>query len=196
MTRSPGTGVTRTSCCRANGESIAHAATHLCSFFAYIDLPDQVKALRLVRFVDGFRLRKSTLHDLENFTSTPGKPIYYRLEMDPRNTRLRLELQPPPDRSYDFDVFYVPALSLAEFVTSSFPVRGWDEYLVLTASGKAKDKEEADIGNVMKERELLLERIKADLSPFDKSEPDVVAQIATAGAYRDPEYFDDGEIFS
>lgn len=166
---------------------------------SYINLPEQVKALRLVRFADGYRLRKITLHELENFTSQPGKPVYYRLDMDPRNDYLRLELSPTPDRSYDFDVFYVPALSLEEFLESSFvsiPIRGWDEYLVLTAAAKAKDKEEADIGNVMKEREMLLERIRADLVPFDKSEPDVVAQIATSGAYRDPEYFDDGELFS
>lgn len=169
---------------------------------SYINLPAQVKALRLVRHVDGVRLRKSTLHDLEAIQSSTrsGKPLYYRLDMDPQNTNLRLELYPQPDRSYEFDVFYVPALSLKEFLTSSYvsiPVRGWDEYLVLTASAKAKDKEESDVGNVMKEREVLLERIRADLVPFDKSEPDQVVSMSLAGT-RDPEaqYWGDQEVFS
>ena len=157
---------------------------------SYINLPAQMKALRLVKLVDDTRLRKATLHDLELLqVGRSGKPLYYRLDMDPRNDYLRLELYPQPNQSYEYDVYYVPALSLQEFLTSSFvtiPVRGWDEYVVLTASAKCKDKEEADIANVMKEREVLLERIRADLVPFDKSEPDQVVQMAAAGT-RDPE---------
>ncbi len=168
---------------------------------SYINLPAQMKALRLVKHVDGLRLRKATLHDLENWTSSSraNKPLFYRLEMDPLNDFLRLEFQPPPDKSYDFDLFYVPALSLREFLTTSYvsiPVRGWDEYLVLTAAAKALNKEETDIANVMKERADLTERIKSDLSPFDKSEPDVVAQIANSGQDRENNFWDDGEVFS
>src|SRR5688572_11731865 len=36
---------------------------------SYINLPAQLKALRLLRHTDGFRLRKATLHDLENVQS-------------------------------------------------------------------------------------------------------------------------------
>lgn len=166
---------------------------------SYINLPAQVKALRLIRHVDGTRLRKMTLHDLEFFSTTPGKPLYYRPEMDPRNDYLRLELVPAPDASYSFDVFYVPALSLKEFLTSSYvsiPVRGWDEYLVLTASAKAKDKEESEISSVMKEREILVERIRADLVPFDKSEPDTVVQMNRTGVDREDMMWNDFEVFS
>lgn len=169
---------------------------------SYINLPAQVKALRLVRIVDDVRLRKATLHDLESLQDTrrSSKPRFYRPDMDPRNAFLRLELYPQPDRSYVYDVYYVPALSLKEFLTTSYvsiPVRGWDEYLVLTASAKAKDKEESDIGNVMKEREVLLERIRADLVPFDKSEPDTVIQMSAAGT-RDVEstMWGEYEVFS
>lgn len=159
---------------------------------SYINLPAQVKAFRLLRHQDGARLRKATLHDLENVQSSTsrGKPQLYRLEMDPRNDYLRIELYPVPDTSYVFDLFYVPALSLKEFLASSYvsiPVRGWDEYMVLTAAAKARDKEESDIGNIMKEREILVERIRADLVPFDKSEPDTVLQMQDAGWQRDPE---------
>ncbi len=167
---------------------------------SYINLPPQLKALRLIRHADGTRLRKSTLNDVELFASTrPSKPIYYRPDMDPANTYLRLELLPTPDRSYEFDVFYVPALSLGEFLSSSYasiPVRGWDEYIVLTGAAKARSKEEADIGDLMKEREILIERIRADLVPFDKSEPDVVVQMSQTGADRDAGFWDDGELFS
>lgn len=168
---------------------------------SYINLPAQIKALRLVRHVDGARLRKSTLHDLELLQSSTAlsKPRYYRAEIDPLNTYLRLELLPAPDRSYEYDVFYVPALSLTEFLTSSFvsiPVRGWDEFLVLGASAKCKDKEEADIGNVMKEKEILVERIRADLVPFDKSEPDVVVQMSNSGVEREDLWGNDFEVFS
>lgn len=168
---------------------------------SYINLPAQVKALRLIRHVDGLRLRKSTLHDLENmnFSTQRRKPLYYRLEMDPANEFLRLELTPTPDKSYSFDVFYVPAISLSEFLVTSHvsvPVRGWDEFIVLTATAKCLNKEETDIANVMKEREGLAERIKNDLSPFDKSEPDVVAQIANSGQDREEWGWDDSEVFS
>lgn len=169
---------------------------------SYVNLPPQVKALRLVRIADGQRLRKATLHDLEFIQASDvrGRPTAYRLDMDPDNTHLRLELYPQPDRSYEFDVFYVPALSLREFISSSYvsiPVRGWDEYCVLTATAKCKDKEEADIGNVMKEREILLERIRADLVPFDKSEPDTVIQMSQTGVGREDRMWDDSyEAFS
>jgi hypothetical protein len=169
---------------------------------SYVNLPAQMKALRLVRIVDGRRLRKATLHDLEFIQASDcrGEPTAYRLDMDPQNDFLRLELYPSPDRSYEYDVFYVPALSLREFIASSFvsiPVRGWDEYCVLTATAKCKDKEEADIGNVMKEREVLLERIRADLVPFDKSEPDTVIQMSQTGIGREDRLWDDGyEAFS
>lgn len=169
---------------------------------SYINLPEQTKALRLVRIVDDVRLRKATLHDIETLSnsSRSGKPLFYRPDMDPANTNLRLELYPQPDRSYSFDVYYVPALSLKEFLASSYvsiPVRGWDEYLVLTATAKCKDKEEGEISNVMKERDVLTERIRADLVPFDKSEPDTVIQMSVAGT-RDPEqqYWGDYEVFS
>jgi hypothetical protein len=169
---------------------------------SYVNLPAQIKALRLVRHVDGVRLRKSTLHDLEMLQDSrhSSRPLYYRLDMDPQNSYLRLELYPQPDRSYEFDVFYVPALSLKEFISSSFvsiPVRGWDEYVVLTASIKCKDKEESDINGVAKEREVLLERIRADLVPFDKSEPDQVVQMsATGNGDAESRMWGDYEVFS
>ncbi len=169
---------------------------------SYVNLPAQTKALRLVRIVDGRRLRKATLHDLEFIqgSSYRGEPTAYRIDMDPQNTHLRLELYPAPDKSYEFDVFYVPALSLKEFLSSSFvsiPVRGWDEYCVLTATAKCLSKEEAEIGSVMKERDILLERIRADLVPFDKSEPDVVVQMQQTGIGREDRLWDDGyEAFS
>jgi hypothetical protein len=168
---------------------------------SYVNLPAQVKALRLVRHVDGTRLRKSTLNDQEFVQSStrPGKPLYYRPELDPRNDYLRLELLPWPDRSYEFDVFYVPALSLKEFLTTSYssiPVRGWDEYLVLTAAAKARDKEESDVGNLMKEREILVERIRADLVPFDKSEPDTVVQMSGMGIDAESRMWGEDDIFS
>ncbi len=170
---------------------------------SYINLPAQVKALRLVRIANDVRLRKATVHDLEFIQNagSSGKPVAYRPDMDPRNQYLRLELYPQPDRSYEYEVFYVPALSLKEFLSSSYvsiPVRGWDEYCVLTATAKCKDKEEADIGNVMKEREVLLERIRADLVPFDKSEPDTVIQMSQTGIGReDRMWLEDGyEVFS
>lgn len=168
---------------------------------SYINMPAQIKALRLVRHVDGARLRKATLHDYESLLDSrrSSKPLYYRIDMDPRNEFVRLELLPSPDRSYDFDIYYVPALSLKEFLNSSYasiPVRGWDEYLVLTAGAKCKDKEESDIGNMMKERDILIERIRADLVPFDKSEPDVVVQMSGAGLDAESSMWDDGEIFS
>lgn len=169
---------------------------------SYINLPAQIKALRLVRLVNDIRLRKATLHDLELIQNSTrsGKPQFYRLDMDPANSYLRLELYPQPNASYEYDVFYVPALSLQEFLTSSFvsiPVRGWDEYLVITASAKCKDKEEAEISNLMKERDILLERIRADLVPFDKSEPDQVVQMSRAGTTsEEAQFWSDGEVFS
>lgn len=168
---------------------------------SYLNLPPQVKSLKLIRIVDGPRLRKITLNDYEliQFTTARSKPLYYRPDMDPQNQYLRLELLPIPDQSYTFDVYYVPALSLREFLVSSYvsiPVRGWDEFLVLRASSKCKDKEESDVGNVMKESEMLLDRIKADLMPFDRSEPDVVAQTNNTGGDRENLLWDDIEVFS
>lgn len=169
---------------------------------SYLNLPGQVKGFRLARHTDGTRLRKATLNDLETVLgdgTSRGKPRFYRFDMDPQNTYLRLELYPPPDRSYTFDVFYVPALSLDEFLSSSFvsiPVRSWDGFIAVRAAAKAKAKEEADITNEMKEAEMMLERIKNDLIPFDRSEPDVVAQINNSGFDSESLMWEPPELFS
>lgn len=169
----------------------------------YVNLPTSFKALRLVRHTDGFQLRKATLNDYEHLQNTnrPGKPIYYRLEIDPRNDYVRMELLPTMDQSYPLEAFYVPQISLDEFLETSDVgrlVRGWDEYLVLTAAGKCLAKEESEIANLMKERELLVERIKSDLMPVDKAEPDRVQQINGAGLMQttDSILFGDEEQFS
>lgn len=173
------------------------------SLRTYVNLPTSFKALRMVRHVDGFQLRKATLGDYEGLQNTnrPGKPLYYRLELDPRNDYVRLELLPTMDESYQLEVFYVPQVSLDEFLSTSDVgriVRGWDEYLVLTAAGKCLSKEESDVGNLMKERELLIERIKGDLIPVDRAEPDQVQQIQHNGIHRSIEgiLFGDEEMFS
>lgn len=171
---------------------------------AYLELPIQVKAFRLARHQDGgTRLRKATLQDLEVVLgdgTSRSKPLFYRFDMDPQNTFLRMALYPPPDKVYVIDLYFIPALSLQEFVSSSFvsiPVRSWDEFIALRAAAKMKDKEESDISSIMKEAEMVLERIKADLIPFDRSEPDVVAQINNSGFDRESlMLLDGGELFS
>lgn len=173
------------------------------SLRTYVNLPTSFKALRLVRHTDGFQLRKATLNDYELLQNSarPGKPLYYRLEIDPRNDYVRMELLPTMDESYTLEVFYVPQIALAEFLSTSDIgrlVRGWDEYLVLTAAGKCLSKEESEVANLMKERELLIERIKSDLVPVDKNEPDVVQQKTGGGYYGsvDSILSGDEEIFS
>lgn len=173
------------------------------SLRTYVNLPTSFKSLRLVRHTDGYQLRKATLNDYEFLqnSSRPGKPLYYRLEVDPRNDYVRLELLPTMDVSYTLEVFYIPQISLDEFLATSDVariVRGWDEYLVLTASGKCLSKEESEVSNVMKERELLIERIKSDLIPVDRAEPDRVQQIQNSGYFQstDSILFGDEEPFS
>lgn len=169
----------------------------------YVNLPTSFKALRLVRHTDGFRLRKATLNDYELLQNAnlPGKPQFYRLEIDPRNDYVRMELLPTMDVSYELELFYVPQIALDEFLSTSDVgriVRGWDEYLVITASAKCLSKEESDIANLMKERELLVERIKIDMVPVDKSEPDVVQQLHNSGLRSTSEsiLFGEEELFS
>ena len=69
--------------------------------------------------------------------------------------------------------------------------------LVLTGAGKCLSKEESEVANLMKERELLIERIKSDLMPVDRAEPDRVQQVNNAGMQTtDSILFGDEEQFS
>lgn len=120
--------------------------------------------------------------------STSGrraKPEAYWLHGNLSGTGVLLELEPIPDAVYTLDYYYVPFKSLSDIVAGSLKfVAGWDEYCVLSAAIKMKDKEETDCTILLTERAGLLEIMEKSMTPLDAAEPFAVVQFSGRGRAR------------
>lgn len=157
--------------------------------------------------------------DILKFRGIRHRDDYYLSRIDPReipdiSTRARrakpsaywlhgrltgsiiIELEPLPNASYTLDYYYVPVRSLGDVVAGSLRiVAGWDEYIVLSAAIKMKDKEESDVSTLMSEKMLLWDVIEKSVAPLDASEPYAIVQHAgrpRVSRYDDPFLFEDG----
>ncbi len=67
---------------------------------------------------------------------------------------------------------YQPALKLTDVATGAeLPMlASWDEYLVLSAAIKCKDKEESSVAVLVGERTALLDNLRKSWTPVDTSE--------------------------
>lgn len=133
-----------------------------------------------------------------------GRPTHYFLSGSPDtspapgNGSAQIILFPTPDSStYQAQLWYVPNLSLGDLEGNYglAMVAGWDEYVIITAAMKMKDKEESDCTVLMAERSMLWDNMKRVLTPTDESEPPHVIAAARPHGYSsfeaDP-YFAEG----
>src|SRR5690606_34316871 len=113
------------------------------------------------------------------------KPTRYWLHGRPDSTPMQMYFWPPPDAAYIAQVFYVPNLDLAAVSSIGFPglsfLAGWDEYIVISAAMKMKDKEESDCTVLMAEKNQLWDSIKKSLTPLDESMPKYVVMQSELG---------------
>jgi hypothetical protein len=90
---------------------------------------------------------------------------------------------PLPDAAYSLECYYVPNLTLDSVQSDSSTVAtlalgyGGDEYVVLTAAMKLKDKEESDCSVIMAERKMYWESMEKFLTPMDESMPKGVVPL-------------------
>ncbi len=130
-----------------------------------------------------------------------GKPTHYWLsgtyDASVHSAPAKLMPLPLPDGAYNLDIYYVPNLTLdsVESDSANWAVMalgyGCDEYVVLTAAMKLKDKEESDCSVIMAERKLLWESIEKFLTPLDESMPKRV--VSHMGRPPMGMYYDDAE---
>lgn len=148
-------------------------------------VPDDFRKLRGVRVQNDRFLIPVSMRELESIDSTGGqlrrnKPRYYWLFGD-ANGGMTIHVLPQPDATYTMTVYYIPAVTLA--TVTALVAKGlttlasWDEYVVLTAAIKCKDKEESDCSVLLQERALLLENIKKSWQPVDTAEAARVVQL-------------------
>lgn len=84
---------------------------------------------------------------------------------------------PLPDGAYTLEIYYVPNLTLGSVESDSNTWAtgalgyGCDEYVVLKAAMKLKDKEESDCSVIMAELKDLWASIERFLTPLDESMP-------------------------
>jgi hypothetical protein len=138
----------------------------------------------------------SNVMETESFRrgGTRSKPTHYWLsgshDWSVSSAPAKLMPLPLPDASYTLDCYYVPNITLDSVESDSLTYTvlslgyGCDEYVVLTAAMKLKDKEESDCSVIMAERKMLWESIEKFLTPMDESMPKAVVQHAPR--YLDP----------
>lgn len=152
------------------------------------NLPTDFKAFRRVRHQNSYSLRRAELQEVETltFNGRKGKPTHYWLSGIHTGAAVLQEL-PAADRTYPVDLYYIPSISLADVAGGGLNmVAGWDEYVVLTAAMKMKDKEESDVSVLLGERKLLIENIVAQVTAQDTGEPGRMTTFSPNPFYNDP----------
>lgn len=152
------------------------------------NLATEFKALRRIRHVNSYSLRRAELQEVEvlSFNGRRGKPTHYWLT-GRHTTAARLIFLPEPDTTYPIEYWFIPSISLADVTGGGLNmVAGWDEYVVLTAAMKMKDKEESDVSVLLGERKLLLENIIAQVTAQDTGEPGRMTTFSPNPFYNDP----------
>lgn len=113
--------------------------------------------------------------------SPRGRPTHYWLHGITSGSTGpgQITVFPIPDASYTAQIYYVPNIGLGELegTYSLAFLAGWDEYVVITAAMKMKDKEESDCTLLMAERNQLWDSMKRALTPLDESSPKHVVQL-------------------
>ncbi len=157
----------------------------------FFQLPSHYKALRRIRHVDSYSLRRAELQEMEvlSFNGRRGKPTHYYLYNGYTNPQplSQIVFLPYPDRVYPVEVWFIPSLSLADVINGGLNlIAGWDEYVVLTAAMKMKDKEESDVSVLVGERTTLLEATIAQITAQDTGEPGRMTTFSPNPFYNDP----------
>lgn len=155
---------------------------------AEVSLPAGFKALRRLKYTTSFSLRRAELQELEvlTFNGRRAKPTHYWLS-GIHTGAATVTLMPIPDAVYALHLYHIPSISLADVTGGGLNmVAGWDEYVVLTAAMKMKDKEESDVSVLLGERKLLLDNIVAQVTAQDTGEPGRIATFSPNPFYNDP----------
>jgi hypothetical protein len=153
-----------------------------------LTLPPDVKRLRSLRIKLENFLTPLSLREIQNLdrVNRQGRPKYYWMWGPPNSTGMGVDILPPCDATYTITCYYQPALGLVDAcnITSIPQLAGWDEYVVLSAAIKAKDKEESSVSTLVGERAALFESMKSSWTPMDTSEASRVVQLAGRNGFR------------
>lgn len=171
----------------------------LTSTSVLVDVPVDFLKMKGIKIKNEyFLIPLSNVVETERFRrdGARGKPTHYWLSgvHDWSVTSKPCKIMPCmlPDGNYTLECYYVPNITLTSVESDSASVAtlaagyGCDEYVVLTAAMKLKDKEESDCSVIMAERKMLWESIERFLTPLDESFPKTVTQFQTYGRFTDP----------
>ena len=118
--------------------------------------------------------------DLDPITWTPWNVRYYLSLADPIN---EIHFSRPPSANTNVVVYYLrspPVLS----ADGNSSWMGWDEYVILDAMIKAREKEEDDISSLVAQKNALQARIRAQAEPLDMGRAATVQDARSLESYR------------
>jgi len=143
-------------------------------------LPADLKRLRALRIKDEEFLTPLSLREIQNLdrVGRRGRPQYYWM-WGTSSTTPGVDILQYADRLYTITCYYQPALTLldASNIGGIPQLACWDEYVVLSAAIKCKDKEESSITNLVGERASLFANMQSSWTPMDTSEAQRVVRI-------------------
>ncbi len=141
-----------------------------------------MKKLRGIRIKSDNFLVPVSLREVQNMDrdARTGRPVAYWLYGDQVNSTgfLTIEVLPAADTAYTLTLYYQPALQMVDITAGAMPMlAGWDEYLVVTAAIKCKDKEESSVSVLMTEKQMLLANLRSSWTPVNVSEAQRVVPL-------------------
>lgn len=168
----------------ADGSSAANTTNTLFIGNVKVLQAAPIKKLRAVRVEGSYFLRRGQIRELESYSQAGSNLERYILRADNgREEMPQLMLMPTPNVNTQLRYYFVPVFTLDDVGMMSL-MASWDEYVVIKAAIKMKDKEESDVSVLMAELEQLSKRLLEDLEPVDASEPAQVQRFG--GATLDP----------
>lgn len=120
--------------------------------------------------IRNFKFAERNRYAVPNFQSFYGVTnLRYRLEGS------NLFLTPVPQGGQTLRLWYIPQLvPLSAPSDTMTPISGWDEYVIVDAAMKAKDKQESDVSVLLNQKLMLKQRIESMSQNRDAGFPERV----------------------
>lgn len=91
----------------------------------------------------------------------------------------RLYITPAERAQGNYRIWYIPQASTLTSDSSTLDgINGWEEYVVVDAARKCLDKEETDTSSLIREKEMLRQRITAASARRDAGAPKTISDVS------------------
>lgn len=118
-------------------------------------------------------LKKFTFQERNKYSGAYSANRFGKTILKYRLRGNNLVLTPEPEAAQTIRVYFIPSRTIMTNDTDTLEgVNGWEEFVVIDAAIKCKDKEESDVSVLMADRQVYLARVEQMAEARDVGEPE------------------------